>query len=100
MAARNVFRLALMFALVAIVPACAGKPRVELIEVKVPVPIKAQPPEELRAPLPSDPLPDFVPPTHAGASSALTPEGEQRLKGLILDLWVRLKAWEAWADAR
>jgi hypothetical protein len=69
--------------------------RYHTIEVKVPVQIKAEPPEALRTP-PLLEAPTFVPPSDPAASSALTKEGEQQLKRLLLQLRNRERAWRAW----
>lgn len=66
------------------------------VEVKVPVPVKARAPDELRQPVKTGPLPVFVAPADPKATSALTPEGEKRLKRLLLELQTRIRAWEAW----
>jgi len=71
-----------------------------VIEVKVPVAVKAEPPAELRAPLDFARLPVFVRPDDPKATSGLTEEGERSLKRLLLDLFMRVRAWEAWGDAR
>jgi hypothetical protein len=96
----------LLFAILALlasmfVTACGGKkppivqPTVvrEVVtqEVKIPVPVKAQPPAELLTPILA-PLPVFVPPTHPEASSALTAEGERLLRALLEDVLSRLAA--------
>lgn len=87
--------------------ACGGKkpvtvvpppPRVEVVEVQVPVPFKVAPPPELLAPF-KIPLPVFISPSDPEASSALTAENERLLRGLIEDLLQRLAAWKAWATA-
>jgi hypothetical protein len=68
----------------------------EPVEVRIPIPVKAEPPPELLAAITS-PLPVFVAPSDPKASSALTAEGERLLRGLIEDLLTRIRAWEAWA---
>lgn len=72
---------------------CPDKPPVE---VRVPVPVKAKVPKELHQPVKMGPLPVFVSPADPKATSALTPEGEKRLKRLLLELVTRIRAWEAW----
>lgn len=64
--------------------------------VKVPIATRATPPAELLAPVNMTP-PVFVSPADPAASSALTPAGERRLKELLLDLFERGQAWQAWA---
>jgi hypothetical protein len=68
----------------------------ETVTVEVPVATRATPPAELTAPLDAAP-PVFVAPTDAQATSALTPEGERRLRALLEELLARLRAWAAWA---
>lgn len=69
---------------------------VQPVEVRVPVPVTRRPPAELLEPL-SVELPEFVAPAAPAASSALTPEGERRLRALLVLLRARVQAWEAWA---
>jgi hypothetical protein len=69
---------------------------IETVEVRVPVPIKVEPPAELLQSL-KVPIPVFVAPSDPLASSALTVEGERLLRALIEDLLGKLKAWEEWA---
>lgn len=76
-------------------------PPIEIVRterVEVPVPVKVVPPAELLAPIAS-PVPVFVQPAAADASSALTADGERKLRALIADLLGRLAAWKAWATA-
>ncbi len=73
--------------------------RTETVEVEVPVPVERKPPEFLLA-LVSAPVPELVAPSHAAASSALTPQGEVALKKLILSLTERLGQWRAWATTQ
>lgn len=68
----------------------------EVIEVKVPVVMKAKPPEVLTVPLKLD-LPVFVAPTSEGASSALTVQGEAKMKRLLVDLHDKERAWREWS---
>lgn len=79
---------------------CASDPeikwRTRTVEVEVPVPVHREPPPELST-LPELPRPSFVLPDHDEASSALTPAGETALRGLILELLARDRAWRAWA---
>ncbi len=84
--------------LVLLLAACAQPEpivRYHTVEVKVPVQVKAVPPEILRTP-PSLEAPKFVPPSSPDASSALTKNGEQQLKRLLLQLRNRERAWRAW----
>lgn len=93
---------ALALALGIFAAGCATCPVVEPmrilqpVEVQVPVPIVRRPPPELLEPLRAE-LPEFVSPAAPAASSALTPEGERRLRALLVLLKARVKAWEAWA---
>ncbi len=68
----------------------------ETVTVEVPVAVRAAPPAELTAPLAAA-APVFVAPADAAATSALTPEGERRLRQLLHELLARLRAWAAWA---
>lgn len=72
---------------------------VQTVEIKVPVPVVRTPPAELLAPL-KPPLPVFIAPASADASSALTAEGERLLRALIEDLLTRIEAWKAWATTQ
>ena len=71
----------------------------EPVEVKVPVPVKAKPHKTLLTDISVMPLPVFVLPSDKNASSALTPEGETRLKKLLVKLKMRIEAWREWATA-
>jgi len=82
--------------LLAVLSGCAAVSR-ETVAVNVPVAVRAAPPAELTAPLAVDPLPAFVAPTDAHATSALTADGERHLQQLLLTLHTRLRAWSAWA---
>ena len=79
---------------------CAGAPVapvVRTVEVKVPVPVRREPLPELMAPYrPAAPL-VFVAPGDPKATSALTPEGEKRLRDILEDFLARDRAWQAWA---
>jgi hypothetical protein len=93
------FALALTAAL--LIGGCATTEPVRLVEtvrVDVPVPTRMEPPAELLAPHVAD-LPVFVLPSDAAATSALTPDGERKLRQLINDLLTRLEAWRAWATS-
>ncbi len=68
----------------------------ETIEVKVPVPVRADVPDALTARI-DVPTPSFVSPTDPAATSALTAEGEQRLRSLLIVLKGRIDALKAWA---
>lgn len=79
---------------------CAPAPRdplVRVVEKSVPVAeIRPVPPELIRTRLSSGMLPEFVPAGHPAATSCLTPEGEARLRVLLIDRESRLEAWEKW----
>jgi hypothetical protein len=101
-------RLTLAVAIAAALSGCAtcpAKPEpiriVQPVRVEVPVPVRREPPVELFAPVayPAEALPQFVAPADPQASSALTPEGERRLRALLIDLTARLAAWREWAAA-
>lgn len=77
--------------LASLLPGCASSP----VEIAVPVPVKATPPAELLAPIGATP-PTFVAPGDPAATSGLTAQGERDLKVLLLELFSRVRAWEAW----
>lgn len=91
------------------VAACGGKTppatpptivtKIETVEVRVPVPVKAEPPAELLAPL-KVPLPVFVAPSDPNASSALTAEGERLLRALLEELLAAIESWRTWAATK
>ncbi len=94
--------LVLVLLLAMLLTSCAKKPPQTLtvyqpVEVRVPVPVKPEPPAELLTPL-KMPLPVFVAPSDPLASSALTVESERLLRGLIEELLQRIKAWQTWAS--
>jgi len=66
------------------------------VEVKVPVIVKATPPDFLLMPQKYD-LPQFQPPMTEGATSCLNPSDEEKMKRILLDLNDRVKAWEEWS---
>lgn len=93
-------RVAVVTALALTALAGCTSPRV-LVEtqiVEVPVFRERAAPAELAAPYVPRAVPVFVAPSHPDASSALTPEGERNLRGLLIDLTTRDAAWRAWAD--
>lgn len=104
----RILHFAFCILLIAAVAACGKKPPAvqpatikvyETLEVLTPIPVKAEPPAELRAALKFI-LPVFVAPSDPLASSALTPEGERLLRGLIAQLLGEIEAWRAWAEGR
>jgi hypothetical protein len=68
----------------------------ETIEIKVPIYMKPTPPDILLKP-PEFVLPVFVGPRSEWASSALTVQGEAKLKRILLNLYDREKAWREWS---
>jgi len=70
-----------------------------IVDNLVPVPVHREPPPALLVPVDGGPLPEFVAPTDPAATSALTPEGERRLKEWLLALRERVDSWRAWATA-
>jgi hypothetical protein len=71
--------------------------RVRTVEVKVPVPVKAQPPRELQGSEALPPLPRWVGPQDPAASSCLTPTGEDQLREREGRAVEQLGGWSAWA---
>lgn len=86
------------FALLLLVGCSAREPLIkyELVEVKVPIQVKAVPPAKLIEPLVAPP-PVFISPADPAASSALSREGEENLKRWLLMLHDRQIAWKIWA---
>ena len=68
----------------------------EIVEVKIPIYMKQEPPAILTK-AQNYILPVFVAPTSEGASSALTVQGEAELKRVLLNLHDRDKAWREWS---
>ncbi|WP_029007363.1 hypothetical protein [Azospirillum halopraeferens] len=79
--------------LCALLAGCAGAGPVE---VKVPVPVRVQPPAELLVPI-ADPDAVFVPPNTEGVVACVAPAGRDALVGYVDLLRQRVQAWEAWA---
>lgn len=74
---------------------------VQVVEVKVPVPVRMTPtPELLAAPQFADGLPVWLEPTDPQASSALTREGETRLRLQLQEMQDRDEAWREWATGQ
>lgn len=72
---------------------------VQIVEVKVPVLVAMKAPPELMAPLVfEDGLPAWLEPSDHSASSALSDDGEKRLRLMLLDLLLRLDAWQKSAE--
>lgn len=58
---------------------------VRTVEVAVPVPVPVKiDPRLLEWPVSELDVPEFVPPSHPDATSALTPEGEKKLRTLLI----------------
>jgi hypothetical protein len=72
---------------------------VQVVEVKIPVPVERHPPAALLADI-KPPLPVFVAPSDPKASSALTPENERLLLALIESLLAQIDAWKVWATSK
>jgi hypothetical protein len=99
-----VIPLGVVFAL-SLLAGCQSAPtlepvrEVEIVEVKVPVPVRVAPPAELMGPLVlDDPLPTWLPPSAPGVTSALDGDGETRLKLILLRLLTERAAWQEWAS--
>lgn len=84
-------RALMLCLMLCLMPACANKPLI----VDVPVYKRAVPPAELSEWQPGR-LPLWIEPSEL-ASSCLTPEGEQELRGLLHSMLTQIRAWEAWA---
>ncbi len=74
--------------------ACGGQDRV--LEVKVPVAVKAKPTPALLSRIKA-PQAIFVAPGTQGATSCLLPAGEQELRALLHQLNTRQRAWVAYS---
>lgn len=97
MARRVILACAALIAGCAHVQPCEPVRILEPVRVEVPVPTRRVPPAELVAPYRAADLPLFVDPRNEAASSALTAEGERRLRALLSDLATRDEAWRRWA---
>jgi hypothetical protein len=89
-------KFAVCLALTLVLVGCANKPEIRF--VKIPVYKKAERPENLKDNWQPDQLPVWLSNDDPKSSSCLSPEGEDRLKAIILELMTRNRAWEAWAD--
>jgi hypothetical protein len=78
---------------------CQPETITKTITVEKPIQIRDEPPPELAAPLALQ-APTFVSPSDAGATSALTPQGERELKELLDALLGRVEQWEAYGLGR
>jgi hypothetical protein len=93
-------RILLFIATLLLVAGCAAREPIikyEMVEVKVPVRVKAPAPVELMVPIEASP-PIFISPADPEASSALSREGEERLKRLLIEHHDRELAWRTWAS--
>ena len=90
-------RAALAIVAVAALAGCAGQTRVETVEVRVPVPVRAQPPAELLEPPARPRGAPFVRPDHPDAVVGLTADGRDALVDHVDKLRRRDRAWRAWA---
>jgi len=68
----------------------------EPVEVKIPVPVRVAPPQELLEGF-KIPVEPFTDPKNPKATSCLTKEGEREIKELLLDIKTRIDAWQIWA---
>jgi len=69
--------------------------QIRIVEVKVPVQVKATPPPELLVPLYPE-IPVFILPSDDSATSCLSDVGQDRQKRLIILLTDHLRAWRLW----
>jgi len=91
-------RTALAVAAALLLAACAGGPaRVETVEVKVPVPVRAEPPDELLETVPAPTVRPFVDLDDPAAVAGITEPGLRSVGEHVDDLRSRLRAWRAWA---
>jgi hypothetical protein len=93
-------RIACAIFLVLVLVGCAVKEPIvkyEMVEVKVPVVVRAVAPPELLARVNAE-RPVFISPQDPTASSALDPAGEALLKRLLITLTDKHKGWVAWAS--
>jgi len=89
--------LRVLLALSLLLAGCAGQDVVyKPVTADVPVAVHVSPPASLLAPLGITP-PEFVDPSDPTASSALTAEGEKRLRDMLLKLDARIREWRNWA---
>jgi hypothetical protein len=99
---RMVEKRALIASLILLLGACAGERMVDAprtVEVKVPVPVRAEPPDELLAPIEGITVDAFVAPSDKRAVLGLTDEGAAALHDLLERISARVAAWRAWAQA-
>ena len=92
-----VTRAALAIVAVAALAGCSGLTRTETVEVRVPVPVRAEPPAELLEP-PSKPRGQpFTSPDDPDAVVGLTDRGRDAVVDHVDELRRRDRAWRAWA---
>lgn len=94
---RRVFDITAALIVSLLLAGCSTQERIVTKEVMVPVPVKAEAPDWLAAGFKPEALPEFVSPSDPRATSALTKEGEQALRLLIIDLTNRDRAWQEWS---
>jgi hypothetical protein len=75
---------------------CDTVPKVETVQIAVPVPVKRECPPDLCAPVDYGPMPVFK--AGEGDTVLLDDEGQRRLRDLIANLKGRLDAFRAWAS--
>jgi hypothetical protein len=73
------------------------QPPAQPYEVKVPVLVKATPPDSLALPYVPTEFPTFVNPDAPGVVYGLTKEGWERLQTILRTLHTRDQAWRSWA---
>ena len=93
-----VLLLAAVLVVLSLTGCAAPRVVVETQEVRVPVPYRVQPPEDLLQPFQPAAIPRFTAITDPAATSCLTPAGERALRELLIDLRLRIETWEAWAQ--
>jgi len=91
-------RIALAAVAVVALAGCSGITRTETVEVRVPVPVRAEPPEELLEPPSSPSGAPFVSPDHPDAVAGITADGRDEIVDHVDELRRRDRAWRAWAN--
>lgn len=78
---------------------CARQHRtvVEIQEVRVPVAVMPEAPEDLVGQYRPAVVPRWLDPADPGATSALDEDGERALRRMLIELMVRDAAWRRWA---
>lgn len=85
--------------ILALLQGCSADPVIVYrpVEVKIPVPVRAEPPPALVKPYQPSSLPRFISPQDPAARSALSDADLNHLKALLRTLKTRDDAWRAWA---